>query len=88
MMQPQTNAPRFPLPSDDSPTTGWYFDRAFEALVFIERGDHHGQPQMNINAWSRRVWESAKFTSMGLRTMPSVPKVIHDALAREASRWR
>jgi hypothetical protein len=76
----------FALPSDPPPVC-WHFDKAVQALVLVEFSHRDGQPQMNINAWARLVWESARFTIDGLRTMPAAPAAIHEALIRNAV-WR
>jgi hypothetical protein len=62
----------------------WYFDRALEALVFI---DSSSSPP-SIGAWEKTVWEALGFTLGGVRLLPAVPANVHDALVKNPSAWK
>jgi len=62
----------------------WYFDRAIEALVFVDSS----KSPPNIGAWEKAAWEATGFTLDGVRLLPAVPANIHNALVMNPSAWK
>jgi hypothetical protein len=74
----------FAAPED--PPVHWHYDRAIEALVFLDRTEA-AAGRANVAAWSRRVWEPARFTALSVRALPPAPPEVHGALLHD-TRWR